>query len=83
MWFPPMWTLRSALRAWRSNSAGAFATCSRIQSGSKRTSSPSTSWPALSKTSIASGCRNSIPSSLTMRRQPRSSSASAASSRIS
>ena len=35
MWLPPMWTLRSGLRAWRSNSGGAFATCSRIQSGSK------------------------------------------------
>ncbi len=45
-----MWTVRSGLRAWRSNSAGAFATCSRIQSGSKLTSSPSTSWPASLKT---------------------------------
>ena len=42
-------TVRSGFRACRSNSAGAFATCSRIQSGSSFTSSPSTFCPACSK----------------------------------
>src|SRR5437762_2840419 len=70
MWSPPICTLRSGLRACSSNCGGAFATCSRIQSGSNLTSSPSTSWPAALKVSSASSYRNSIPRSLTMRRQP-------------
>ena len=49
MCLPPMWTLRSGFRACRSNSRGAFATCSRIQSGSNLTTSPSTFWPALAR----------------------------------
>ncbi len=54
MWLPPMWTLCAGLRAWRSNSAGAFATCSRIQSGSNLTTWPSTCWPAARNRSSAS-----------------------------
>ena len=48
MCLPPMWIVCAGLRAWRSNSRGAFATCSRIQSGSSLTSWPSTFWPAAS-----------------------------------
>ena len=55
MCLPPIWTLRSGFRACSVNSEGAFATCSRIQSGSNFTSSPSTFWPACSKYSSASG----------------------------
>ena len=79
----PMWMLFAGLRAWMSNSRGAFATCSRIQSGSSLTRSPSTSCPAASNAASASGCWKSIPISLTMRRHPRSSSCIDASSRIS
>ena len=60
MWSPPMCTLRSGLRACRSNSRGAFATCSSTKSGSSLTSLSSTSWPAWRKSSSASSWRNSI-----------------------
>ena len=49
MFLPPIGTERSGFRACSVNSAGAFATCSRIQSGSNFTSWPSTFWPALRK----------------------------------
>ena len=83
MWSPPMCTLRSGLRAWRSNSRGAFATCSSRKSGSSFTRCPETSWPARRKSSRASSLRNSTPSSETIRRQPPSSVAIASSERIS
>src|SRR3954452_4418691 len=84
MWSPPMCTERSGLRGWRSHSRGALATCSRTNSGSSLTRfSPSTVCPALRKYSTASGSMNSIPSSVTMRRQPRSRTSIASSLRIS
>ncbi len=83
MCLPPMWTVFSGLRAARSNSRGALATCSSTNSGSRKTFSPSTFWPAARKYSTASGSMNSIPSSETIRRQPRSSVAIASSLRIS
>jgi hypothetical protein len=73
----------SGLRAWSSNSLGAFATCSSTNSGSRKTFSPSTRWPAFSKYSTASGSMNSTPSSDTIRRQPLSSVSIASSLRIS
>ena len=51
MWSPPMWTDRSGLRAWMSNSRGALATCSRMKSGSSLTLLPSTFCPALRNSS--------------------------------
>ena len=45
--------------------------------------SPSTVWPAARNSSTASGSRNSIPSSVTIRRQPRSRTSIASSLRIS
>ena len=83
MWSPPMCTLCSGLRACRSNSRGALATCSSTNSGSRKTLSPSTFWPASRKYSTASGSMNSTPSSDTSRRQPRSRTAIASSLRIS
>ena len=65
MWLPPMWTVRSGLRACRSNSRGAFATCSRIQSGSSLTSWPSTFWPAASsRRSSARAARREVDAEL-------------------
>ena len=47
MWSPPMCTVCAGLRACRSNSRGALATCSSTKSGSSLTRlSPSTVWPA-------------------------------------
>ena len=46
MWSPPMWADFSGLRACSSNSRGALATCSSTNSGSRKTFSPSTFWPA-------------------------------------
>ena len=67
-----------------SNSRGALATCSSTNSGSRIDAfSSSTCWPAARKASTASGSRNSIPISVTIRRQPRSSTAMASSLRIS
>ena len=84
MWSPPMWTERSGLRATSSNSRGALATCSKTKSGSSLTRlSPSTVCPAARNSSTASGSRNSMPSSVTIRRQPRSSVSIASSLRIS
>ena len=83
MCWPPRWMLFSGLRACTSNSRGALATCSSTNSGSRITFSPSTCWPAARKASSASGSRNSIPISVTIRRQPRSSTAMASSLRIS
>src|SRR5215218_3429638 len=65
MWSPPMCTERSGLRAISSNSRGAFATCSSTNSGSRKTFSPSTFWPAARKYSTASGSMNSTPRSNT------------------
>ena len=73
----------SGLRAWMSNSRGALATCSRMNSGSSLTLLPSTFWPALRNSSSDSSSRNSTPSSDTIRRQPRSSVSMASSLRIS
>ncbi len=83
MWSPPMWSECSGFRACTSNSRGAFATCSSTKSGSSLTRLPSTCWPACANASTASGSRNSIPSSETIRRQPPSSVATASSERIS
>ena len=83
MWLPPMWTDFSGLRAWRSNSRGALATCSSTNSGSRKTFSPSTFWPAARKYSTASGSMNSMPSSETIRRQPPSRTSIASSLRMS
>ena len=41
----PMCTLLAGLRAWTSNECGAFATCSRMKSGSSQTLSPSVRMP--------------------------------------
>ncbi len=68
---PPMWRLLAGLRAWTSNSCGAFATCSRIHSGSKKTLFSSTFCPAAPSRSSARWLMNSTPSSETSRRQPR------------
>src|SRR5918911_4576169 len=83
MWAPPTWDGFSGVRARRANSRGAFATCSSTNSGSSRTLSPSTFWPAARKYSTASGSMNSTPSSETIRRQPRSRTSIASSLRIS
>ena len=83
MWLPPMWTECSGLRACSSNSRGALATCSSTNSGSRKTFSPSTFWPAARKYSTASGSMNSMPSSETIRRQPPSRTSIASSLRIS
>ena len=80
---PPMCTECAGLRACTSNSRGAFTTCSMTNSGSSLTAEPSTVCPASRNTSTASGRMNSTPISLTMRRQPRSSVATASSDRIS
>ena len=40
-----MWIVLAGLRACTSNERGAFATCSRIHSGSKNTLFSSTFWP--------------------------------------
>src|SRR4029079_13022236 len=69
---PPRCTSCSRLRAWASNSRGAFATCSITKSGSSSTFCPSVFWPALANTSTASGSTNSTPISETILRQPRS-----------
>src|SRR4029078_10960777 len=68
---PPMWTDRSGLRAWMSNSRGALAICSRMNSGSSLTLLPSTFWPALRHSSSHSSSRNSAPSADTIRRPGR------------
>ncbi len=83
IWSPPMCTLFTGLRACTSNSRGALATCSSTNSGSNLTTSPSTCCPALRNNSTASGLANWIPISLTMRRQPRSSTSTAPAERIS
>ncbi len=80
---PPMCTLLAGLRACTLNSRGALATCSSTKSGSNLTTSPSTCWPALRNSSTASGLANWTPISLTMRRQPRSSTPTASAERIS
>ena len=67
----------------RSNSRGALATCSSTKSGSRKTLLSSTRWPAARKYSTASGSMNSMPSSETIRRQPRSRTSIASSLRIS
>src|SRR5947209_3135278 len=69
MWSPPMWTLRSGFRACRSNSRGAFATCSSTKSGSSFTFCSSTCCPCLRKRSSASSLRNSTPRAQ-LRRRP-------------
>src|SRR5580692_10185210 len=78
-----MCTLLAGLRACTSNSRGALATCSRTNSGSSFTTSPSTCWPALANSSTASGLANWMPISETIRRQPRSSTAIESAERIS
>jgi len=60
-----------------------FLSNTDMQSGSKRTSSLSTCWPASFSTASASGWRNSIPRSETIRRQPWSIGSRASSDRIS
>ena len=79
----PMCTLCAGLRAWTSKLRGALATCSRMKSGSSQTLSPSVRMPSLANSSTASGSRNSTPSSLTIRFQPRSSVSTASGERIS
>ena len=78
-----MWMLCSGLRAWTSNSAGAFATCSSTKSGSRKTVLSSTLCPAAANRSSARWSMNSTPISVISRRQPRSRVAIASSERIS
>ena len=67
---PPTTKSCAGLRPCSVKLDGASATCSSTKSGSSRTMVPSTSWPAASSRRRASGCRNSMPSSVTRRRQP-------------
>ena len=67
-----MWMVFSGLRAWTSNSRGAFATCSSTKSGSRKTVLSSTRWPALRNSSSARSSMNSTPISVISLRQPRS-----------
>ena len=76
---PPMCTLFAGLRAWRSNSLGALATCSSTKSGSRKTVLSSTFWPAWRNRSSARSSMNSTPISVISRRQPPSSFAIASS----
>ena len=65
-----MCTLLAGLRAWRSNSRGAFAACSSTKSGSRKTVWSSTFWPAWRNRSSARSSMNSTPISLISRRHP-------------
>ena len=78
-----MWMVFAGLRACTSNSRGAFATCSRTNSGSRKTVCPSTFWPASRNSASARSLSNSTPISVTSRRHPASSLAIASSERIS
>src|ERR1039457_954659 len=78
-----MCTVLAGLRAWTSNSRGAFATWSSTKSGSRNTVSPSTFWPAWRNSSTASGLANCTPISETMRRHPLSRTVTASGDRIS
>ena len=60
---PPIVRFRAGLRACSVNSTGALATCSRRNSGSNRTTSPSTVCPASWNNSSARGWSNCTPTS--------------------
>ena len=60
-----------------------FTELSAITGLAKSTTSPSTRWPALANSSTASGLANWMPISETIRRQPRSSTATESAERIS
>ena len=78
-----MWTELAGLRAWTSNSLGALATCASTNSGSRKTVLSSTFCPAWRNSSSARSDMNSMPISVTIRRQAASSFAIASSDRTS